>query len=87
MVDWVAITVVVVGLGVAVELLGKVGDPAGDLLLRLLEALLDVLTDLGQIVYAVSELYLGHETSCIPSKKLCSRSGSPGLPPGCCLRC
>lgn len=48
--DWVTVAVVLVGLGVAVELLGEVGDPARDLLLRLLEALLDVLANLGQLI-------------------------------------
>jgi|TARA_R110002003_G_scaffold814_5_gene21558 hypothetical protein len=44
-VNGVAVPVVLVGL--AVELLGEVADPAGDRLLRLLEALLEGLADLG----------------------------------------
>lgn len=34
----------------AVELLGEVADPFGDCLLRLLETLLNVLADLGEVV-------------------------------------
>jgi len=49
--DGVAISIVLVWLAVAVQLLGEIGNPACDRLLRLLEALLDVLTDFGQVVY------------------------------------
>jgi hypothetical protein len=46
----VAVSVVLVRLAVTVKLLGEVGDPACDCLLRLLEALLNVLADLRQVV-------------------------------------
>jgi hypothetical protein len=48
----VAVLVVLVDLS-AVQLLGEVVNPAGNRLLRLLEALLDVLADLGKLVYAM----------------------------------
>jgi hypothetical protein len=59
-VDRVAISIVLVWLAVAVQLLGEVGDPARDRLLRLLEALLNVLADFGQVIW-------------IQSAKLCSQ--------------
>lgn len=58
--DRVAISIVLVGLAVAIQLLREVGDPARDRLLSLLEALLNVLADLGQVV-------------CFQSAKLCSQ--------------
>ena len=45
---WVSISIVFVGL--AIKLLGKVRNPLVDGLLRLLEALLNVLADLGEVV-------------------------------------
>jgi hypothetical protein len=83
-VDGIAVSVIFVGLAIAVELLGEVGDPAGDCLLCLLEALLNVLADLGEVVCAelVSQSWkkqYDRNEVAIPSKKLYSRSGSLGL--------
>jgi len=58
---WVGhgIAVLVVVIGLAVQLLGEVCDPARDRLLRLLEALLDILADLGQVVVEEAVLAVG----------------------------
>jgi hypothetical protein len=52
-VDWVAVAVVLVGLAIAVKLLGKVGNPARNCFLCLLETLLNVLANLWKIIYNV----------------------------------
>ena len=78
MVDGISVSVVLVGLAVTVKLLGEVGDPARDRLLRLLEALLDVFADLGEVIYATLALPDNVLVAGVPSKKLCSRSGSLG---------
>jgi hypothetical protein len=52
-VDWVAVAIVLVGLAIAVELLGEVGNPARNCLLCLLETLLNVLANLWKVIYNI----------------------------------